>query len=87
MSFERSDFRKRVAAKLSKKYIDEDAKLQINISGKVRTRILGDLSTAGRLIFQQAQDEVFTLMQSGVAKGDDVATMSLLMILHSPLCN
>mmetsp|Transcript_23536 Transcript_23536/g.39976 ORF Transcript_23536/g.39976 Transcript_23536/m.39976 type:complete len:965 (-) Transcript_23536:251-3145(-) len=60
-----SDFRKRVAVKLSRKYIVDDAKLQVNISGKVRLRILSELPTAGRLVFQQAQEEVFMLMQAG----------------------
>lgn len=55
-----------MALKLCRKYIDDDSKMQVNISGEVRTRVLGELSVApGRLVFEQAQEEVFVLMQAG----------------------
>jgi hypothetical protein len=56
-----------VALKLSNKYINVDAKLQVNISGQARLRILNELSSASRLVFQQAQQEVFILMQTGTS--------------------
>lgn len=65
----RSDFRKRVAAKLYKKYIAEGAPLQVNISGRIRVHIRAQLGgpcpSAGRLVFGPAQDEVFALMLAG----------------------
>lgn len=60
-----TDFRKRIALKLCEKYINEESTLQVNISGKVRTKIQSLAPRAGRLVFEEAQEEVFALMEKG----------------------
>jgi len=59
-----SDFRKRTAIKICKKYIDENSRMQINISSSTRVQVVKELDGAGRLIFRKAQAEVYKLMES-----------------------
>ncbi len=62
-----SDFRKRAALRICRKYIDDKQanNLQVNISSKSRTTVLAGLPQSGRLMFECAQEEVFQLMKAG----------------------
>lgn len=72
-----------MAAKMNRKYIAESSQMQVNISGRVRANIQDQMPTAGRLIFQEAQDEVFKLMKSGQWS---MVTMLLCCLVLDKLC-
>ena len=60
-----TDYMIRTAVKIVRKYIQEKAQLQINISSKTREEILKKvLGEASRTIFKKAQDEIFRLMET-----------------------
>jgi len=59
-----SNYMKRIANKIYKKYVADFAMLQINISGKVRLEIAKNLENPTRVIFKKAQTEILRLMET-----------------------
>ena len=59
-----SNYMKRIANKVYKKYIADFAMLQINISGKTRLEISKNLEFPTRTIFKKAQTEIVRLMET-----------------------
>ena len=55
---------KRIALKIYRKYIQDEAFLQINISSNVRADISRKITDPSRCIFNKAQDEIFKLMET-----------------------
>ena len=52
--------------KIHRKYIKEEALLQVNICSSTRLEITKKLSDPTRAIFKRAQDEIFRLMDSDI---------------------
>ena len=59
-----SQYMKRIALKIYRKYIQDEAFLQINISSNVRADISRKITDPSRCIFNKAQDEIFKLMET-----------------------
>ena len=58
-----TDYMKRAALKISRKYIFDNAQQQINISHSTRTEILKALINPSRVLFKRAQQEIFKLLE------------------------
>ena len=58
-----SDYMRRTAFKICRKYIFEKAKLQINISHATKVEIMKGLVQPGRDLFKRAQGEIFKLLE------------------------
>ena len=58
-----SDYMKRTAFKICRKYIFERARMQINIGHDTRQDILKNLSEPQRFLFRRAQEEIFRLLE------------------------
>lgn len=61
-----SNYMRRIAMKIHRKYIKEEALLQVNICSSTRVEIAKKLSDPTRTIFKRAQDEIFRLMDSDI---------------------
>lgn len=59
-----SGYMKRTAHRIGKKYIFENAKMQINISSQVRQEVLRSMDAPHRQMFREAQTEVLKLLES-----------------------
>ncbi|KAJ1407748.1 RGS domain-containing protein [Ochromonadaceae sp. CCMP2298] len=59
-----SDYMRRVACKIYKKYVADGAKMQINISFPAKEAIFDSLLSTDRQLFRKAQQEVLALMES-----------------------
>lgn len=58
-----SDYMKRTAHKICRKYILDNARMQINISSLVKQEILQQMSKPTRSLFKKAQDDIFKLLE------------------------
>lgn len=58
-----SDYMKRTAYKICRKFIFDRARMPINISYQTRTEILKGLSDPQRTLFRRAQDEIYKLLE------------------------
>jgi len=58
-----SDYMKRTAHKICRKYILDDARMQINISSLVKQEILQQIAKPTRSLFKKAQDDIFKLLE------------------------
>ena len=59
-----TNYMKHIAQKIYRKYISDNAILQINISYKTKTEIAKNLDSPSRNIFKKAQGEIFRLMET-----------------------
>jgi len=58
-----SDYMKRTAHKICRKYILDDARMQINISSSVKQEILQRMDKPHRMLFKKAQEDIFKLLE------------------------
>ena len=58
-----SDYMKRTAHKICRKYILDDARMQINISSSVKQDILQRIEKPHRNLFKKAQEDIFKLLE------------------------
>jgi hypothetical protein len=58
-----SDYMRRTAYKICRKYVFDRARMQINISHDTRVDVLRNLADPQRFLFRRAQDEIFRLLE------------------------
>ena len=60
------DYMKRTAVKICKKYIYDDARLQVNISAQTKNEIYKNMEHPTRNLFKKAQNDIFKLLETDV---------------------
>jgi len=63
MNLPGSDYMKRTAHKICRKYIVDDARMQINISSSTKQEILKAMDRPHRMLFKKAQEDIFKLLE------------------------
>lgn len=58
-----SEYMKRTAYKICRKFIFEKARMQINICHQTRAEVLAGLTSPQRFLFRRAQEEIFRLLE------------------------
>jgi hypothetical protein len=83
------EYMRRSAYKICRKYIVEDANLEINISYATKVGILDNLATPTRSLFKKAQAEIFKLLEQDALpqyiKGPEYAAMVVALQSSSTL--